>query len=47
MKVSNMDIKITGKEYVTIVFYGGSEDFRKIFWIKWETICLKENDGLV
>jgi exonuclease III len=28
-------------------FWGGCEDFRKITWIKWETVCLrKENGGL-
>ena len=28
-------------------FWGGGEDFRKISWIKWDTICLKrENGGL-
>ena len=26
-------------------FWESGEDFRKIFWIKWDTICLKKEDG--
>jgi hypothetical protein len=26
-------------------FGGGSEDFRKISWIKWDTICLRKENG--
>lgn len=26
-------------------FWGGCEDIRKITWIKWETVCLRKEDG--
>jgi len=33
-------------DFIFILFFlGGGEDFRKLSWIKWDTICLKKENG--